>query len=81
MFKKKYRTFTSNKITTENVTELTDIEDLGNEFFRLFGFGHEDLDYDKDIEQCFNIPNIVQLIIIIMLKASLYLIFFNIRCF
>ena len=48
-----------NKITTENITALTDIEDFRNEFFKLFGFGHEDLDYEKDIEENFDIPNIV----------------------
>jgi enoyl-[acyl-carrier protein] reductase/trans-2-enoyl-CoA reductase (NAD+) len=40
-----------NKITTENVRELTNIDDFKNEFFKLFGFGHLDIDYDKDIDQ------------------------------
>ena len=36
-------------ITSENVTELTNIEQFRKEFFKLFGFGVEGIDYDKDI--------------------------------
>lgn len=37
------------KVTTENVSELTDIAGYRDDFMRLFGFGVEGIDYDEDI--------------------------------
>lgn len=39
-----------NEVTTENVTELTDITGYRDDFLRLFGFGIDGIDYDADIE-------------------------------
>lgn len=38
------------KVNTENLHELTDIEGYRAEFFRLFGFGFENVDYEKDVD-------------------------------
>lgn len=38
------------KVTTENLTELTDFAGYQAEFFRLFGFGFADVDYDADVD-------------------------------
>lgn len=40
-----------NKVTTENVNEVTDIAGYREDFLRLFGFGIDGVDYDADIEQ------------------------------
>ncbi|MBK1809656.1 trans-2-enoyl-CoA reductase family protein [Clostridium sp. YIM B02505] len=49
------------KISSENIRELTDIEGFRNEFFKLFGFGHQELNYDIDIDPNIDIPNLVQI--------------------
>ncbi len=36
-------------INSENVTEVTNIEKYRRDFFKLFGFGIEGIDYEKDI--------------------------------
>lgn len=36
-------------ITTENIEDITDIIGYRNEFFSLYGFGRDDIDYDKDV--------------------------------
>lgn len=46
------------KITTDNIKDLTDIEEFRAEFFKLFGFGHPDIDYDNEGEQYVTIPSI-----------------------
>lgn len=47
------------KVNTENIGTLSDIEGYREEFFKLFGFGFENVDYDKDTEANVDIPNIV----------------------
>lgn len=37
------------QVTTENLTDLTDFEGYQKEFFQLFGFGYEDVDYAADV--------------------------------
>ena len=37
-------------ITTDNVADLADLRGFRDDFFRLFGFGLENVDYDADIE-------------------------------
>lgn len=37
-------------IETSNVYELTDLEEMRNEFFRLFGFNVEGIDYEADVD-------------------------------
>ncbi len=49
------------KLSSENVTELTDINRFKNEFFKLFGFGFSTVDYDADVNPNIEIPNLVQL--------------------
>lgn len=43
------------KITTENITKLTNIEDFRKDFFKLFGFQYDNIDYEKDINNQVNI--------------------------
>ncbi|MEP4548064.1 MAG: enoyl-ACP reductase FabV [Saccharospirillum sp.] len=38
------------QVTTENLTELSDFEGYQREFFRLFGFGYDQVDYDQDVD-------------------------------
>lgn len=47
------------KVNTENIDALTDIEGYREEFFKLFGFGFESIDYDKDTDANINILNLV----------------------
>ncbi|MHA7878219.1 MAG: enoyl-ACP reductase FabV [Saccharospirillum sp.] len=37
------------QVTTENLTELSDFEGYQREFFQLFGFGYDGVDYDADV--------------------------------
>jgi enoyl-[acyl-carrier protein] reductase/trans-2-enoyl-CoA reductase (NAD+) len=46
------------QITTENLLALTDIEGYRDEFYRLFGFHADGIDYDKDINPQVKIPSI-----------------------
>jgi enoyl-[acyl-carrier protein] reductase/trans-2-enoyl-CoA reductase (NAD+) len=39
-----------NRITTETLPELTDIEGYREDFLRLFGFGFANIDYDADVD-------------------------------
>lgn len=38
------------KVTTENLAELSDIEGYRNEFYRLFGFHLQDVNYEAEID-------------------------------
>lgn len=38
------------QVTSENLTDLTDFEGYQKEFFQLFGFGYETVDYDADVD-------------------------------
>ncbi|EHJ01122.1 reductase [Clostridium sp. DL-VIII] len=46
------------KINTDNITKLSDIEEFRNEFFKLFGFGHSDIDYDNEVDQHVKIASV-----------------------
>jgi enoyl-[acyl-carrier protein] reductase/trans-2-enoyl-CoA reductase (NAD+) len=37
------------QVTTENLNDLSDFEGYQKEFFRLFGFGYDQVDYDADV--------------------------------
>lgn len=37
------------EVTTDNLNELTDINGYKEDFYRLFGFGFSEVDYDEDI--------------------------------
>jgi enoyl-[acyl-carrier protein] reductase / trans-2-enoyl-CoA reductase (NAD+) len=47
------------KITTENIPELTDFTGYQAEFLRLFGFGIDGVDYEADVNQVVEIKNLV----------------------
>lgn len=38
------------QVTTDNLTELSDFDGYQQEFFRLFGFGYDQIDYDEDVD-------------------------------
>ena len=38
------------QITTDNLNSLTDIAGYREDFYRLFGFGLPEIDYNKDID-------------------------------
>lgn len=46
------------KITTENLSEISDIEGYRKDFFNLFGFEIEGIDYEKDTNEHIEIPSI-----------------------
>lgn len=47
------------KVNTENIDSLSDIKGYGDEFFRLFGFGFKNINYDNDIDENIDIPGII----------------------
>lgn len=47
-----------NKITTENLNELTDLAGYKQEFLNMFGFGFENVDYEKEVETSINIKSL-----------------------
>jgi enoyl-[acyl-carrier protein] reductase/trans-2-enoyl-CoA reductase (NAD+) len=46
------------KVTTENLTELADLDGYQSSFLRLFGFGLEGVDYDADADTAMKVPSI-----------------------
>jgi len=44
--------------TTENLTEISDIEGYRKEFFNLFGFEVDGIDYEKDANENVQVPSI-----------------------
>ncbi|OMF19266.1 trans-2-enoyl-CoA reductase [Paenibacillus sp. FSL H8-0548] len=46
------------KLTTENVYELSDLEGYRREFFQLFGFETDGIDYEADVNPDVNITNL-----------------------
>jgi enoyl-[acyl-carrier protein] reductase/trans-2-enoyl-CoA reductase (NAD+) len=47
-----------NNVSTENLSEISDIEGYRQEFFKLFGFGYPEIDYEKDVDINVGIPSI-----------------------
>lgn len=47
------------KITTDNLQELTNINNFEDEFFKLFGFNRPDIDYNLDVDPNVEIKNLV----------------------
>ncbi|WP_378955782.1 enoyl-ACP reductase FabV [Pelosinus sp. sgz500959] len=45
-------------VSTENVGALSDVAGYRNDFFRLFGFGFDDVEYDQDVDIQLAIPSI-----------------------
>ena len=48
------------KVTTENVGEISDIEGYWEDFYHMFGFHFDDIDYTKDIDVEVKIPSLAQ---------------------
>ena len=48
------------KATTENLTEISDLEGYRKDFYNLFGFGFEGVDYSTDSNEMVAIPSITQ---------------------
>lgn len=46
------------QVTTENVNSLTDIKGYCDDFYRLFGFNMQGVNYDADIDPMVKIPSI-----------------------
>jgi enoyl-[acyl-carrier protein] reductase/trans-2-enoyl-CoA reductase (NAD+) len=44
--------------TTENLAELGDLEGYRNDFYNLFGFGFDGVDYQADTNELVNVPSI-----------------------
>ena len=47
------------KVTSENIEQLTDINGYCTEFYRLFGFDIEGVDYQADVDPDVSIPSLV----------------------
>jgi len=43
--------------TTENLSEIGDLEGYSNDFYNLFGFKVAGVDYDKDVNEMVLIPS------------------------
>ncbi|WP_165670056.1 enoyl-ACP reductase FabV [Metapseudomonas otitidis] len=50
-----------NKVTNENLYQLTDFTGYKTEFLRLFGFEIDGVDYEHDVNPDVQIPNLIQL--------------------
>jgi enoyl-[acyl-carrier protein] reductase/trans-2-enoyl-CoA reductase (NAD+) len=48
------------QLTTENLSDLSDIEGYRKEFFQLFGFDQSEVDYDAEVDVVKSIPSIVE---------------------
>lgn len=46
------------QVTTENIEQISDIEGYRNDFFNLFGFNYNGIDYDAETNEVVNIPSI-----------------------
>jgi len=47
------------KITDDNLNQISDMQGYKDEFLRLFGFGIDGVDYDADVDQVVPIANLV----------------------
>ncbi|MDP4143507.1 MAG: trans-2-enoyl-CoA reductase family protein [Bacillota bacterium] len=48
-----------NEVNSDNVNELSDIDGFAKDFFKLFGFGIDSINYNQEINQEVEIPNII----------------------
>ena len=46
------------EVTTENVKELADIDGYWSDFFALFGFGADGINYDADTDPVYDIASL-----------------------
>ncbi|WP_313031759.1 enoyl-ACP reductase FabV [Soonwooa sp.] len=49
-----------NQVTTENLADISDIEGYRKDFFNLFGFEIDGIDYEKDANENVKVPSIVE---------------------
>ncbi|MGL6038662.1 MAG: enoyl-ACP reductase FabV [Soonwooa sp.] len=49
-----------NAVTTENLADISDIEGYRKDFFNLFGFEIDGIDYEKDANENVKVPSIVE---------------------
>src|SRR5699024_10743831 len=47
-----------NRANSDNLEEISDIKGYRKEFFQLFGFDFDEVDYDKDTNELIDIPSI-----------------------
>ena len=45
-------------VNTDNIREYCDIDGYWEDFYHMFGFGHDSVDYDADVEAQVAIPSI-----------------------
>tara|TARA_Y100000815_G_scaffold274325_1_gene308034 strand:+ start:847 stop:2064 length:1218 start_codon:yes stop_codon:yes gene_type:complete len=45
-------------VTTENLKEISDIAGYQNDFYQLFGFNRDDVNYDQEVDIAVHIPSI-----------------------
>ena len=45
-------------VTSENINEISDIKGYRDEFFQLFGFNYDNIDYAKDTTELVTVPSI-----------------------
>lgn len=50
------------RISSENLTELADLDGYRSDFYRIFGFGVEGVDYDADVDPNVAIPEAISLL-------------------
>lgn len=48
------------KVSTENVASISDVEGYRTDFFRLFGFGFADIQYEEEVDNVLDIPSITE---------------------
>lgn len=48
-----------NELTTENIYDLSDLEGYRREFFQLFGFETDGVDYEADVDPNVEMPHLV----------------------
>ncbi|MFC5649838.1 enoyl-ACP reductase FabV [Paenibacillus solisilvae] len=47
------------EVTTENIEQLTDLAGYRREFFQLFGFETDGVDYEADVDPVVEVPNVI----------------------
>ncbi len=46
------------KVTSENIEDISDIEGYRNDFFQLFGFNVDEIDYEAETDELVQVPSI-----------------------
>lgn len=48
------------KVTTENLSEIGDLEGYRKDFYNLFGFRYDEIDYSIEVEEVLSIPGLIK---------------------